>query len=775
MSTPRVESTLRVRFLVRGAVHGVGFPPAVESLAASLRLGGFVRNGAGIACIEVEGPAEAVRRFAERLPGCAPASARVDEIRTAPVDPVGATSFVVDLVRDDAAAAIAPVPPDRAPCADCLRELEDPSDRRHRHPFVSCSACGPRFTLAREAATNETTRMAYEHRACGTCRREREDPADRRYGAEASTCPLCGPRLSYVEPGAPERAGEDALSGALQAIAAGRIVAVKGAGGFVLTVDATDAGAIARLRARKRQPGKPFAVMARDTSHALEIAALDDAGLAALTSPARPIVVAPAHPGILAAGVAPGLSDVGVVLPPTPLQHLLLRGGPAFQVVTSGNIADEPPVTANAEALERLASVADAFLLHDAAIHTHADDSVVRTAAGRVMPLRRARGFVPELVPVPAVGPTVLALGAERRSTVCLVRDGLAAVSQHIGDLDRPEAFELFEETIRKLARLAGTEPELVAHDLHPAFRSSRWAEASGFPCVPVQHHHAHVASCLAEHGRSGPVLGIAFDGGGLGTDGTWWGGEILEADLRGFRRLGHLRPISLAGGDAAIREPWRVALAALQDAGETEDLLWHVEAPARGRVRRLLEARISTERSTGAGRWFDAVAALCRVRDTITWDGQAAAELEALACRAVLPPYEFELVGDAPFEIDLRPTVKSIAADVRRGRAVPEISARFHETLAQAIHAGCLRALRDGSPQVVALTGGCFQNRILTERTLELLEEDAFEVLRHATVPPNDGGLSLGQAAIASATATGRRSQALWPVRVRQARISRT
>jgi hydrogenase maturation protein HypF len=512
--------------------------------------------------------------------------------------------------------------------------------------------------------------------------------------------------------------------------------------------------AVAALRNRKRRPHKPFALMARDLEEVERIAELTEPSQRALQSLERPIVLLGAKPRTKVAwGVAPGISEVGVMLPYTPLHHLLLAEGLPLLVMTSGNLSEEPIARDNDQALEKLSGVADAFLLHDRDIHTRVDDSVFRVIGETPQPIRRSRGFVPDSIPLGFSAPPILALGAELKNTVCLVRGSEAFLSPHIGDLENIETFQFFEEVTGKLSRLLGVEPTVVAHDLHPDYFSTRWAMKSGLPRHAVQHHHAHIGSCLAENGSRGPAIGVAFDGTGCGPAGDLWGGEILLADLAGFRRLGHLRPIALPGGEAAIREPWRLAAAALTDAGVALDCLARIAPTRRNGVRQLLEKKVSAPLATGAGRWFDAVSALCGVRDEISYEGQAAVELEAIArpgdARAY--PFETQLSREAPWQIDLRPTVRAIAADLRSATSAGEIAARFHATLASAIAESCRRAREQFDVNTVALSGGCFQNRILTEGTRDLLESAGFEVLLHRRVPPNDGGLALGQAAIAA------------------------
>jgi hydrogenase maturation protein HypF len=722
----------------------------MSRLAALLGLGGFVHNDAAGVWIEVEGGAEAVKRFEDDLRAAAPAVARIEAVEGTDLPLVGAHEFhIAASPRREAIAAEAQIPPDAAPCDDCLRELRDPANRRHRYPFINCTACGPRFTIVREIPYDRARTTMDAFTLCPACAREYEDPRHRRFHAEPNACPTCGPQLSFLR-GAHREVGDAALTAAVAALGAGQIVAVKGAGGYLLAGDACAPTVVAELRRRKHRPHKPLAVMARDLAAIEALAHLDPPARAALRSPARPIVIVRMRPGSpLAPEVAPRLTEVGFFLPPTPLQHLLLAAGPPLQVMTSGNRSDEPIAHEDGDARARLGDVADAFLMHDRPIHTRADDSVVRVIAGAARPLRRARGFVPEPIPLPVEGPPVLAVGGQMAATVCLTRGRQAVLSQHLGDLDDLEAFGFFGESVEKLARLLGVKPVAVACDLHPDYRSTRWAQACGLPRITVQHHHAHVAACLAEHGQTGPALGVAFDGTGFSGGGLLWGGEILEADLAGFVRHGHLRPLALAGGAAAIRAPWRLALAALLDAGEPADVIdgWPAERAA-------VEALIHGERcprATGAGRWFDAAAVLCGLGPEISYEGQAPRELEALAGDEPAEPYPLAIDAGDPFTIDLRPAVRALCADRRARRPPAAMAAAFHETMAAAIHAACRRARAAGGPSLVALAGGCFANRRLTERATARLEGDGFTVLLPRLVPPGDGGLAYGQAAVAA------------------------
>jgi hydrogenase maturation protein HypF len=733
---------------VRGVVQGVGFRPAMYRLADGLRLAGFVLNDREGVWIEVEGPRPAVERFVGELAAAAPTTSRIDRLESHAIAPIGDLVFrIADSPEPaDAPRATAEIPADLAPCDACLREVLDPRDRRYRYPFTNCTACGPRFTIVRDVPYDRRATTMSVFTMCDACRREYEDPADRRFHAEPNACPVCGPRVRLATRREIVAEGDAAIRAAAAKIADGAIVAIKGVGGFVLAADAMNERAVALLRERKRRPHKPFAVMARSLSDAERAGVLDESARAILRSPHRPIVLVPTT-GTVARSVAPGLADIGLFLPPTPLQQLLLGDGPPLQVMTSGNLAEEPIARTDDEAFAKLAGIADAFVIHDREVWSRADDSVVRHARRGAIPIRRARGSVPEAIALPIAGPTLLAVGGHERNTVCLVHAGRAIMSQHVGDLDHPESDALFREVIAHLERLAGARPEFVAHDLHPDYRSTAWARASGLERIAIQHHHAHVAACLAEHGRDDRVTGVAFDGTGVGPDGTLWGGEILVGDLAVARRRGHLRAIALAGGEAAIRQPWRLAVAALIDAGEPLDLIPRVPAASRALVAGLLATTIPP-RATGAGRWFDAVAALLGVAGDTSYDGQAAAQLEAIAAPDDVSPFELAVSPGDPFEIDLRPAIRELAHALRRGAPTPILAARFHATLVAAIREACGRADR----RTVALTGGCFQNRILLERARARLEADGFEVLVHRKVPPNDGGLSLGQAAIATA-----------------------
>jgi hydrogenase maturation protein HypF len=739
---------------VRGTVQGVGFRPAVYRLARSAGLGGFVRNDSEGVWIEVEGEVGAVCRFSESVGRRAPRLARIVSIDVSEVPVRGEREFRI-VESTPGSRTLAEVPADAATCDACLRELFDPLDRRHRYPFINCTDCGPRFTIVRGVPYDRARTTMAAFAMCTACRGEYEDPASRRFHAEPNACPACGPRVALLVGGAIAARDDAAVAGSLERLSRGGIVALKGLGGYQLAVDASDERAVVRLRERKGRPRKPFALMVRDLATAECLVDLEDAAREALLAPARPIVLLARKPeGRVASAVAPGLSDLGIMLASTPLHHLLLRDGPAVLVVTSGNRAEEPIAKDEDEAACALAGIADAQLVHDRPIHSRADDSVVRVVCAAPQAIRRARGFVPDCFELVAETPCVLAVGSHAKNTVCITRGGEAVVSQHIGDLDSPEGQAFFEETIGSLAALLGVVPAVVAHDLHPEYASTRWALDCGLPSIGVQHHHAHVASCLAEHGHRGRAIGVAFDGTGCGPQGDLWGGEILLVDGGDCGRLGHLRPIDLVGGEAAVRQPWRVGVAALRDAGVSVDAFSRVGPERLRRVLEMLDRGAAVVPATGAGRWFDAIASILGVCDAVTYEGQAAIELEAAAAsQGEVRGYPFGLDSDPadPFVIDLRPTVRAVALDAARREPTSLVSARFHATLAHAVVESCRRARDAHGVCVVALSGGCFQNRRLTEGTRRLLAADGFDVLVHRRVPPNDGGVSLGQAAVAA------------------------
>jgi hydrogenase maturation protein HypF len=731
----------RVRVRVEGVVQGVGFRPYVHRLAGELGLAGFVRNDERGAVIEVEGEPGAIEALLARLPAEAPPLAHVAVAGAEVVPARGEGGFVI-AESHASGPPDAQVSPDTATCAACLRELFDPADRRYRYPFINCTDCGPRFTIVRGVPYDRPLTTMAGFAMCELCAAEYHDPANRRFHAQPNACPTCGPQLKGTVP----------LTRAVAVVQAGGIVAVKGIGGFHLACLAGDERAVAELRARKHREEKPFALMARDLAAADELVRLGPVEAALLRGRDRPIVLAPRRPGArVAAAVAPRSAELGVMLPYSPLHHLLLADVGEPLVMTSGNVSDEPIAYEDEDALERLAGIADAFLLHDRPIETRTDDSVLRVACGRPLPLRRSRGAVPSLLalPVPAAR-HVLACGAELKSTFCLARGRRAWVSHHIGDLKNAETLASFQTGVAHFERLFAVAPEIVAHDLHPDYLSTTYALArEGVERVAVQHHHAHLAACLAEHGEAGPAVGAIFDGAGLGSDGTVWGGEILVGDLRGFERAGHLWPVALPGGDQAAREPWRMACAWRAAAGGDARPLRGVDETRWSAIARLAESGVASPPTTSVGRLFDAVAALTGLRLEVTYEGQAAMELEAACDGAERGAYPLRSVAGV---LDARETILAVDRDVSRGVPVGTIATRFHHALADATAADCAQLAADRGLEIVVLSGGAFQNRRLLERTAAGIEQAGLRVLVPERLPPNDGGIAFGQAAVAAA-----------------------
>ena len=810
------------RFTVTGIVQGVGFRPFVYTLARQHHLGGWVRNTAfGVEILAV-GPAPALEAFRVALREQAPPLAMIDavteEALPLPGAPLlGAAYSPYFIIHHSAAQPgdFVPVSPDVALCADCRRELFDPRDRRYRYPFINCTNCGPRFTIIRSVPYDRPATTMSPFAMCPACRAEYEDPTHRRFHAQPNACPVCGPRLRLTPSplaaisvnGLPAVA-DDALCAAQRLLAAGGIVAVKGLGGYHLACDAANPAAVTRLRTAKGRGDKPFAVMARDLATVRAFAHVDDEEARLLQTNARPILLLRQRsPWLLAPTVAPGNPTVGVMLPYTPLHELLLHPSPALSeppavlVMTSGNLSEEPIITADDEAATRLAALADAFLSHDRAIHIHCDDSVVRRFRGATLPLRRGRGLAPLPVRLPFALTPVLAVGAELKNTLCLTKSHYAFISQHIGDMENLATLAAFERVYTHFVELFRCAPQAVVCDLHPGYLSTRWARdyaaAHGLPLLAVQHHHAHLAALMAEHGlpREAQVIGVVCDGTGYGPDETIWGGEVLVGGYATARRVARLRPTLLPGGDAAVRRPYRISLAQLWDAG----LPWRAELPPlqacppaeRDVLLRQLESGFNCVATSSLGRLFDAVAALAGVRQTIGYEAQAALEFEAqIPAGAPMPaPYPLPLVPyrsprvspqegtnvtveyplQSPdsalqwvqWEWDARPLLAAVVEDVLAGKPVATIAAAFHAALAETFAATC-RAVADATGiTTVALSGGVFQNTTLLAWTLERLAAYGFDgagsahglpALVHRQVPPNDGGLALGQALIAHA-----------------------
>jgi hydrogenase maturation protein HypF len=743
----------RVHGRIEGTVQGVGFRPYVHRLARELGLGGAVGNDERGVVVDVEGEPGAVAAFLERLPGEAPPLAHVERIVVEDVPARGERAFaIVASERRGAPAAL--VVPDAATCEDCLAELRDPRDRRHRYPFINCTNCGPRFTIVRDVPYDRPRTTMAAFAMCDACRGEYDDPANRRFHAQPNACPACGPRVRLI--GAAVDGADDDVAAAAALLRRGAIVAVKGLGGYHLACRADDEAAVRALRARKHREDRPFALMTQDVAAARALVELGGAEEALLGSTARPIVLAPRRAEArVADAVAPASRELGVMLPYSPLHHLLLADAGCCLVMTSGNVSDEPIAYRDDDALDRLAAIADAFLVHDRPIHTRTDDSVVRAVAGRPAVLRRSRGYVPASIALPAAATRpVLACGAELKSTFCLAKGQRAWVGHHIGDLRNAETLSAYREGIAHFERLFAVTPQVVAHDLHPDYLATSYAlEREGVDLVAVQHHHAHLAACLAEHGESATAVGAIYDGAGYGSDGTVWGGEILVGDLRGFTRAGALWPVRLPGGDRAAREPWRMACAWLVAAGGTEPelpahLAGRVDAPSWKAVARMADSGFAAPLTSSMGRLFDAVAALCGLRTHVSYEGQAAIELEAVADHAERGAYELP-VGDG--HLDARPMIREVMADQRAGTPPAVISARFHHAVAAATAVACAGAAADAGTERVVLAGGVFQNRLLLEDTGGRLRALGLRVLVPERLPANDGAISYGQAAIAA------------------------
>jgi hydrogenase maturation protein HypF len=764
----------RHRILVRGVVQGVGFRPFVYALARELGLSGSVGNTGDGVLIEVEGAPERLAEFSARLTPGAPPLAVVADVAVTEAEPRGGTDFVI--AASAGAGGRTLVSPDVATCDACLAELADPADRRHRHPFISCTNCGPRFTIIVDLPYDRPATTMADLPLCAACAAEYADPADRRFHARTVACPDGGPTLTLRRPTEAERHGAAALDEARRLLAAGAVVAVKGLGGYHLACDATDEAAVATLRKRKDRGDKPFAVMVADLEAARDLAEVSVAEAALLTDVRRPVVLLTARPGtVLAPSVAPDSRDVGVLLAYTPLHRLLFglpgdRPGPAVLVMTSGNGAGDPIVTDDDAARLRLGALADAWLAHDRPIHVPCDDSVVRVlTSGQILPVRRSRGYAPLPVALPVEVRPALAVGGDLKNTFCLADGGYAWMSAHVGDMDDLATVAAFEAATTPLAAVTGVRPELVVADRHPAYRSTRWADRNpgGLPVAKVQHHHAHIASCMAENGHPGDerVIGFAFDGTGHGEDGAVWGGEVLLADYAGFARAAHLGYVALPGGDAGVRNPCRMALSHLHSAG----VAWDPRLPAvaacapaeRDVVARQLETGLRTVPTSSMGRLFDAVSSLAGVCHRVAYEAEAAMRFEALARAAFAAEpgaatdvgYAFRLPPPGESALDAGPVVAAVAADVLAGVPAGVVAARFHLAVAALVVdvAGAVR--EETGLGTVALSGGVFLNALLTVLCVERLEGKGFRVLRHRLVPPSDAGLALGQLVIAART----------------------
>lgn len=747
---------------IRGVVQGVGFRPWVYQLAIGAGVHGRVRNDSSGVIIDAFGSDAAIGAFTEKLKTNAPPAARVRSVEWNAIPHETAQGFSI-AASASAAERNVSIPPDLATCPDCLAEIFDPANRRSGYAFTNCTNCGPRYTIVRGVPYDRAQTTMFPFEMCRDCQREYDDPLDRRFHAQPNACPECGPRLVAATPKGRAIFADRPLSFAARGLRAQMIVAVKGLGGFQLACDATSSLAVARLRERKRREARPLAVMVESIEAAEAIALLTEAERDLLTSVERPIVLVERRPDApLALEVAFDTPLVGLFLPCTPLHHLLLRECRVPLVMTSGNLSDEPMAITNDDAMDRLRDVADIFLFHDREIETRADDSVVRIIAGTPTVLRRGRGYVPRGIALQdGFAEPVLATGAQLKNAICIGAESEAFLGPHIGDLESVETLRSFEKSVQQMKSFVGVEPVLVAHDMHPEYFSTRYAQSlgAGVRTIAVQHHHAHVAAAMAEHGVTGRVIGVAYDGTGYGTDGTSWGSEILIASLAGFERFATFRPVPLAGGDQAIRQVWRIALALIDEAFDGKaplpsiPLFREMDRKAIEAVRRMVEQKFNSPPARGMGRYFDALGALGLGRAISRYEGEVATLWNMAA-----DPHEqglYEIVireGTTPWEIDPRPMVRNAVIDLLDGVPAPIVSARFHNTIAGVTAQVVLAAAATHGRLPVVLTGGCFQNALLAERVAGALASQ--QVLLHQNVPPGDGGLALGQAVVADAIA---------------------
>ncbi|MCU1457030.1 MAG: (NiFe) hydrogenase maturation protein HypF [Actinomycetia bacterium] len=761
---PPGPPVVRRRLRVRGVVQGVGFRPFVYRLATERGLSGHVGNDPAGVFIEIEGLGPAVDEFCRVLCREPPPLARLERIEAIELATRGDAGFRIVESRSVPGAPTF-VPPDVAVCEQCVGELFDPADRRYRYPFITCTNCGPRFTIATALPYDRPNTTMRGFPLCEACSAEYADPADRRYHAESVACAACGPHVRFEGPSAATQGTDAAIAASQRLLASGGVLAVKGLGGYHLACDATSAAAVQVLRERKHRPVKPLAVMVPDLDGVRRIACVDDAEAGLLTSPAHPIVLVRARRGTgIADAVAPGTPFIGVFLPYTPLHHLLFAPVPgadvgpcAALVMTSGNLSEEPIAFADADARERLAGLVDGWLVHDRPIHVPCDDSVTRVVQGVEVPVRRSRGYAPLPVRLPVASPPVLAVGADLKNTFCLAVGQDARISQHLGDMGGLESFRAFERATAQFGAMYGVERSVVVADLHPGYRTRQWADDSGVEVLCVQHHHAHVAALMTEHEvpLEEPVIGFAFDGTGYGTDGAIWGGEVLVATYAGFERAAHLRYVPLPGGDHAVRKPYRVALTHLRQAG----IPWADDLPPVGAsdplerrvLERQLERNVRCVPTSSMGRLFDAVSSLLGIRHIASFEGQAAIELElaaADAARSAIEP-SFALVGG---EIDPAPVLRAMVAGLHDGVPSASLAAAFHGAVASMMVTVAERVRMQTGVTTVGLTGGVFQNLLLTRLAAARLAASGFRVLTHRIVPPNDGGIALGQAAVAGA-----------------------
>jgi hydrogenase maturation protein HypF len=749
------------RLEVNGIVQGVGFRPFVYNLALQYELKGEVANTSSGVTIHIEGPPERIRCFERDLTAKSPPLAHIVEIsgRSESVRKYADFRIVKSQPQVRMSTLISP---DVSICEDCLRELFDPQNRRYLYPFINCTNCGPRYTIIDDIPYDRPKTSMRHFKMCAACQSEYDDPRNRRFHAQPNACAACGPRASLYNHRRQPVAADDPVKKAADLIRQGKIVAVKGLGGYHLAVDAENSAAVIRLRNRKRREEKPFAVMSADLLRIRQFAHIGPEAQKLLTSIQRPIVLLPKKtPGPIAEEVAPRNQYWGVMLPYTPLHHLLLKPGFAALVMTSANLSEEPIAIDNDDAFGRLADIADYFLVHDRQIYLRSDDSIVKHTAGQTRYIRRSRGFVPIPVFLSRAVPPILACGAELKNTICITKDDKAFLSQHIGDLENLETLDFFKQTVAHLQRILEIRPEIIACDLHPDYLSSRYAaEQQGIRKVEIQHHHAHIVSCMAENKLVGAVVGLSFDGTGYGPDGTIWGGEVLIAEAGQFERAAHLACVSMPGSAAAIKEPWRMAISYLYDAFGEDFRNLDLAVVKQNEPLKLqvivdmISKGVNSPQTSSLGRLFDGVAAITGIRQRVNFEGQAAMELEMLAAGAARSVYDYQWASGDPIKIPPAPIIRDIVRDVQKGLPVAEIGAKFHRTLIVLFADVCASVGRSAGLNRVVLSGGCFQNSILLTGLIKELESRNFEVFSQRQVPCNDGGISLGQALVAASIA---------------------
>ena len=756
------ESIRRIRTLFSGVVQGVGFRPHIYRVATKHRLGGYVCNTPEGVTLEVEGPAGRLAKFHAELTKSFPPASDVEGMSSTDVPALGETDFRIVASEQEGRKKVL-ISPDIATCADCLRELRKPADRRYRYPFINCTNCGPRLTIIRDVPYDRQKTSMACFALCPRCRTEYENPADRRFHAEPNACPICGPRLWITDDEGKtlDDPAADPVEKAAELLRQGKVLAIKGLGGFHLAVDASNEEAVKRLRSRKFREEKPLAIMVRDIEAALRIAKIGRAERELLLSPQRPIVLCrKLDDGAIAPSVAPGVPNQGIMLPYTPLHHLLMEAGFTALVMTSANQVDEPICIANREALARLKGIAEFFLLHDRDILVRCDDSVAAVMGQAPVLMRRSRGWAPKPVTLKRSYPDVLALGPHLKATLCILKGGLAYLSPHIGDLETPEARDFHRESLRVMERIAECRPDVIACDMHPAYWTTRLAEELPHAeIIRVQHHHAHIVSAMAENGLSKEMIGLAMDGTGYGPDGTAWGGEFLVCDEADYRRAGHIRPYMLPGSEKAVKEPWRVAASLLRESFGAEWQALATKLPLAGKegqfavLENMMAQGFNSPLTSSLGRVFDGVAAILGTRQAVSFEGQAAMELETIASGRSTKRYPFDIaIEGGKLILDLRPLVRAVAEE-RIGKKPPAaIAAAFHRTVIEAIAAMAAAVREQAGLDKAVLSGGCFQNRVLLEGTVQALAKGGFTVYTHRLLQTNDGCIALGQAVVAAA-----------------------